>query len=163
MVYIIVSTVGVLISVIIFAVCTGNTEKPSEFIGISLSQTHMEHTESYSFFLRKEENGEVLFNSDLRFEDEPYEIILESVSVDKKYFDKLTELEKKFSISEHVKSNNKKTSLIHIPDKTTNTTTVYFTDGSDKTAHTGDYKAALYDFFKKIALEYTEESVSAQS
>lgn len=162
MVYIIVSTVGILLFVLILAGCTGKLAKTSEVLGISLSQTHMEYSESYSFFLRKEEDGTVLFNADVRFADEPYEIILENISVDEEYLDKLMELEKNLSIVENIESSKKKSSFIHVPDKTTNKTTVYYTDGSDKTAYTGEYKEALYEFFTEIALEYMAESVSTR-
>ena len=162
MVYIIVSTVGVLLSVIIFAGCTGAPQNNSAVVGISLSQSHMEYTESYNFFLRKEEKGEVLFDADVRFQEEPYEVILESISIDEKYFDRLMELEKRFSVNEHVKSGAKKQSFLHVPDKTTNTTTVYYADGGDATAKSGEYKDALYEFFTELALEYINESVSTR-
>lgn len=156
MVYIVIVVAGFLMAGAIVAGCSIKPadNKTYEFSGVSLSQSHMNFNECYSFYLR-EENGKVLFDAEVHFYDEPYEIILESCEVDASYMSKLEEIDKTYRISSYVDKYKKKTSPFQVMDETKNTTTVYFKDGTDKSADTSsDYKQELYNFFEDIALKY---------
>lgn len=135
-----------------------NTEK--DFVGLSLSQNHMDFTYCYSFYLR-EEDGKVLFDAQVRFYDEPYEIVLESCEVDSSYMKKLKDIEEKYSIVDYVENYKEEKSAAQLMDETVNKTSVYYKDVDVKTADTGaDYEDELYDFFVKIAKKYQSKSVA---
>ena len=74
MVYIIIAVAGFLMAGAIVAGCSIKPadNKTYEISGVSLSQSHMNFNECYSFYLR-EEDGKVLFDAEVRFEEEPYE------------------------------------------------------------------------------------------
>lgn len=133
--------------------------KRNQLSGVSLSQRHMNYGNSYSFFLRKE-NDRVVFNADVRLCEEPYEIILEECLIEDTYFNKLLELENKCNISGYVKSFKKKPSLFQVMDKTENITSVYYSDLADRSASSGEYKDELYNFFVDLAKIYKDKSVA---
>lgn len=162
MVYIIIAVAAIAISGVIVAGCMLNppTNNPSAITGLSLSQQHMNFRYYYSFYIRQD-NNRVLFDADVRFDEEPYEIVLESCEVEKADFDTLLSINEKHRIDDYV-IRYKKTGLpFEAQDKTTKKTTLYFTDGTDKSADTSeDYEQELYDFFKNLALKYSNLSVS---
>lgn len=156
MVYIIIAvTTLIVIGSVAVGCSTGSAnQNKADIEGVSLSQSHMNFNECYSFYLR-EENGKVLFDAEVRFYDEPYEIVLESCEVDASYMSKLEEIDKTYGISSYVDKYKKKSLPFQVMDETKNTTTVYFKDGTDKSADTGsDYKQELYSFFEDIARKY---------
>ncbi len=161
MVYMVISVAGLILAVLISVGCSHNTDNDEQLQinGISLSQYHMNYGENYSFFIRKEDD-KVVFDAEVRFYDEPYEIILEGCQVDEKYYDELISLEKEYGISDYVNSYKKKTLPFEALDKTENITTVYYMDGSDKSADSGEYKDALYEYFVHIAKIYKGLSVT---
>ena len=109
-----------------------------------------------------EEDGKILFDAQVRFYDEPYEIVLESCEVDSSYMKKLKDIEEKYSIVEYVENYKEKTSSLQVMDETVNKTTVYYNDVDSKTADTkSDYKDELYKFFEELTLEYQELSVNS--
>lgn len=141
--------------------CAPNTNNIKDnFVGLSLSQNHMDFTYCYSFFLR-EEDGKVIFDAQVRFYEEPYEIILESCEVDSSYMKKLRQIEEKYSIVEYVENYKKEKSPFQIMDETVNKTSVYYKDTNDKTADTSsEYEEELYNFFVNLAKEYASCSVA---
>lgn len=129
------------------------------FVGLSLSQNHMDFTYCYSFFLR-EEDEKVIFDAQVRFYEEPYEIVLESCEVDKSYMKELRKIAEKYSIVEYVENFKKTKSPFQIMDETVNKTSVYYKDSDDKTADTSsEYEEDLYNFFVNLAKEYASCSV----
>lgn len=164
MVYIIIAVTALIVMGSVVAGCSTSPAKKTkaDISGVSLSQNHMNYSYCYSFFLRKE-NGKVLFDADVRLEKDNGDfeaIVLENCEVESKYFDKLLELVKQNDIREYTESYKKKTELFQLSDETTNTTTLYFADGTDKSAESGAYKEELYDFFSDLALTYKYLSVS---
>ncbi len=161
MVYTILSITGVLLSVILFVGCGAApvSKTSSALTGISLSQSHMNFNECYSFYLR-EEDGKVLFDAEVRLYEEPYTVILESLEVDEEYFTQLLSLDKEHSITDYVRTYKKKKSPVTILDETIVTTTVYLDDGTVKSAKSGSFSEELYEFFLQIALDYQEFSVA---
>lgn len=161
MVYII---FAITILVVLYAFATGcfnnaNKEK-TNFVGISLSQNHMNFTDCYSFYLR-EEDGKAVFDAQLRSYDEPYEIVLESCEVDNSYIKELYEIEQKYSIVDYVESYKKKKLPFQVMDGTVNQTSVYYNDVDVKTADTSsEYKDELYSFFVELTKEYQRCSVT---
>lgn len=158
--YIIISTTGLLIAVLLFTGCSSmrNNTAEKEVIGISLSQNHMEYTRCFSFFLRQEE-GKAVFDAQVNFYDEPYSIVLEAIEVDDKYIDHLAAINKEQGISKSVLDYRTKSSLFKPMDETVVTTTIYFADGEDKSAKSGLYNEKLYQFFLDIAMTYKDQSV----
>ena len=160
MVYIIVS---VMTLVVLGAFAVGCAPKSNDtkqdFVGLSLSQNHMDFTYCYSFYLR-EEDDKVVFDAQVRFYEEPYEIILESCEVDSSYMKKLRKLEEKHSIVEYVENFKEKKSPFLVMDETVNKTSVYYKNSDDKTADTSsEYEEELYCFFVDLAKEYASCSV----
>lgn len=138
------------------------SEPASDFVGISISQNHMDFTYCYSFYLR-EEDGDVLFDAQVRFYEEPYEIVLESCEVDSSYMKKLQKIEKKYSIVEYVENFKESKSSVQVMDETVNKTSVYYKDKDVKTADTSsEYEEELYNLFVEIAKKYQSNSVSVQ-
>ena len=161
MVYIIFS-VMILVVFGAFAVgCSGqHNNTDNEFVGMSLTQNHMDFTYCYSFYLRVEDD-KVLFDAQARFYEEPYEIILESCEVDSSYMEELKKIEEKYSIVEYVKNYKEKKSPLQVMDETVNKTTVYYNDVDSKTADTkSDYQDELYEFFVSLAKEYASCSIT---
>lgn len=161
MVYIIFS-VMILVVFGAFAVgCSGqHNNTDNEFVGMSLSQNHMDFTYCYSFYLRTEDD-KVLFDAQARFYEEPYEIILESCEVDSSYMEELKKIEEKYSIVEYVENYKEKKSPLQVMDETVNKTTVYYNDVDSKTADTkSDYQDELYEFFVSLAKEYASCSIT---
>ena len=162
MVYIIIAvTTLIVIGSVAVGCSTGSAnQNKADIEGVSLSQSHMNFNECYSFYLR-EENGKVLFDAEVRFEEEPYEIILESCEVDASYMSKLEEIDNTYKISSYVDKYKKKTPPFQVLDETKNTTAVYFKDGTDKSADTSStYEQELYNFFEDIALKYKNLSAN---
>ncbi|MBQ9743320.1 MAG: hypothetical protein IJV88_06605 [Ruminococcus sp.] len=159
--YFLVSFIGLLLAIIISA----GYRYPSDFndqnriTGVSLSQRHMDYGACYSFFLRNED-GEVVFDADVRLDNEPYEIVIEGCLVDEECFEELMELIEKCDIVEYVKHHKNKSTVFQVMDETENTTTIYFADETDKFADSGDYKDELYDFFVDLAMIYKDRSVT---
>ena len=138
---------------------TANKEK-TDFVGISLSQNHMDFTYCYSFYLR-EEDGKAIFDAQFRSYDEPYEIVLESCEVDNSYIKELYKIEQKYSIVDYVESYKKKKLPFQVMDETVNQTSVYYNDSDVKTADTSsEYKDELYSFFVELTKEYQSCSVT---
>lgn len=162
--YIIISVTGILLMTAIFAGCSFVPIKieSKEITGVSLYQGHMNYAQCYSFYLRKEDD-KVFFDAQVSVEKENeklYTLVLESCEVDSKYFDELNNFVINEKIAEYVNSYKKKPTLFDAMDKTSNTTTLYFADGTDKSADSGSYKEDLCKFFTDLALEYQEWSVS---
>lgn len=163
MVYIVISVAGLLVAGLIFAGCRipGDAGKASSLTGISLTQNHMNFGYCYSFYLREEED-KVLFDAEVRFDKEPYCIILEGCEVDKSYFDELRSLDEKNAVTSYVVSYKAKPSLFTASDETVNRTTVYLSDGTEKTAETKDeHIDVLYGFFFDLAKTYSHKSVAS--
>ncbi len=161
MVYIVIAFTGLIAAGVIFAGCMGSTAPKNEkqLVGLSFSQNHMNFGGCYSFYLR-EEDDKVLFNAEVRFEEEPGCIILESCEVRKTYLEKLRGLDEEYSFTDYVTAYKKKTPLFEPTDKTVNKITVYLSDGTDKTADAkGEHIDVLYGFFLDLAKEYISESV----
>ncbi len=160
MVYVVIAFTSLIVAGAIFAGCTStNNENSAKLTGLSLTQNHMNFGGCYSFYLR-EEDSEILFNADVRFEEEPYSIILENCKVDKAYLEELQNLDEKYKISDYVTTHKKKPSVFDVSDKTVNKTTVYLSDGTDKSADTKEeHIDVLYDFFLNLAKKYQSESV----
>lgn len=136
-----------------------SNDNNEDFIGLSLSQNHMDFTYCYSFFLR-EEDGKVIFDAQVRFYEEPYVIILESCEVDSSYMKKLRKIEEKYSIVEYVENFKEKKTPFLVMDETVNKTSVYYKNSDDKTADTSsEYEEELYCFFVNLAKEYASCSV----
>lgn len=166
MVYIIIAVAAIAISGAIMAGCAVNPPKdnePKSISGVSLSQQHMDFHYYYSFYIRKD-NGRILFDADVRIDEEPYEIVLEGCEVEKSDFEEMLSLIEKYNVDDYVNRYKKKSLPFEAADKTTKKTTLYFTDSSDKSAETGsDYEQELYDFFKELSLEYYNLSVTTQN
>lgn len=161
MVYIVIAFTGLIVAGVIFAGCMGNPAPKSEerLIGLSLNQNHMNFGYCYSFYLR-EEDDKVLFDAEIRFDEEPYCIILESCEVDKTYLNELRSLDEEHSITSYVTTYKKKPSLFEAADKTVNKTTVYLSDGTDESADSKEeHIDVLYGFFFDLAQKYINESV----
>ncbi len=163
MVYIIIAVTTLLVIGSVAVGCTANPLKnKSDIVGLSLYQGHMVYSQSYSFFLRKEDS-KVLFDADVRIEKDGEDfkaVLLERCEVDPKYFDELITFMESNKVYDYVDAFRKKPQIFEAMDKTTNTTTVYFADGSDKSADSGAYKEELREFFTDLALLYKEMSVS---
>ena len=161
MVYFIVSVSLVMVIAAMTVGCKDNiTNQQTSYIGLSISQNHMDYTYCYSFYLR-EEDGKVLFDAQHRSYDEPYEIILESCEVDSSYMEKLRAIEQKYSIVKYVESYTKKKSPVLVMDETVNQTSVYYNDSDVKTADTSsEYEDELYSFFVELTKEYQSCSVT---
>lgn len=163
MVYIIIAVAAIAISGVIVAGCTVNPPKdnePKSISGVSLSQQHMNFNYYYSFYIRKD-NGKILFDADVRFDEEPYEVVLESCEIEKSDFQGLLSIIEKYGVENYVSRYKKKHLIFDAADKTTKTTTLYFSDGSENSADTGaDYEQELYDFFKNLALKYNNKVVT---
>lgn len=163
-VYIIVSVSLVLAIAAVTVGCNVSSEhkqpKAYTYKGLSMSQNHMNYNYCYSFYLR-EEDGKVLFDAQLRLDEEPYEIVLESCEVDSSSMTKLRAIEQKYSIVEYVENFKKKKSPFQVLDETVNKTSVYYNDVDMKTADTGsDYEEELYEFFVSLTKEYESHAVS---
>lgn len=161
MVYIVIALAGVVVAGVIFAGCVvvPDTANTPHLTGLSLTQNHMNFGYCYSFYLR-EEDSKVLFDAEVRFDEEPYCIILENCEVDKACIEKLRDIDEKYSVTDYVTTYKKKPSLFIASDKTVNKTTVYLSDGTDKSADTKEeHIDVLYDFFFDLTKEYKYESV----
>ncbi len=161
MVYIVIAVTGLIVAGVIFAGCTVTPENGSsaQLTGLSLSQNHMNFGHCYSFYLR-EEGDKVLFDAEVRFDEEPYCIILEGCQVDKAYLKELMRLDKKYLVTDYVTTYKDRPSIFEAADQTVNKTTVYLSDGTDKTADTKDeHVDVLYDFFFNLAKKYINDSV----
>lgn len=161
MVYIVIAFTSLVVAGVIFAGCMGSPVPKNEkqLTGLSLIQNHMNFGYCYSFYLR-EEDDKVLFDAEVRFDEEPYCIILESCEVDKAYMEELKALDEKYAVTDYVTKYKNKTSLFETSDKTVNKITVYLSNGTDKSADTKDeHIDAFYDFFFGLANEYINESV----
>ncbi|MBR3972211.1 MAG: hypothetical protein IKJ83_04960 [Ruminococcus sp.] len=161
MVYIVIAVTSLIAAGVIFAGCMGSPAPKNEnqLTGLSLSQNHMNFGYCYSFYLR-EEGEKVLFDAEVRFDEEPYCIILESCEVDKAHMNKLRGLDEKYSITDYVTTHKSNPLLFAADDKTVNKTTVYLSDGTDKSADTkAEHIDVLYDFFFDLAKKYINESV----
>lgn len=162
MVYIVIAITGLLVAGVLFASCTSGFETKSleEITGLSLYQNHMNYGHCYSFYLR-EEDSKVLFDAQVRFNEEPYEIILESCQVDREFWEELKSLEGKYKIIDYVTKYKKKPSVFEAADETVNKTTVYLSDGTDKSADTDEeYREELYNFFFELSKKYSDKSVA---
>ena len=161
MVYIVIAFTGLIVAGVIFAGCAvGPLPKSEErLMGMSFNQNHMNFGYCYSFYLR-EEDDTVLFDAEVRFDEEPYCIILESCQVDKSELERLRSLDEEYSVTNYVTSYKKKPSLFEASDETVNKTTVYLSDGTDKSADTKDeHIDVLYDFFFDLTKKYINKSV----
>lgn len=161
MVYIVLAATGLMMAGLIFAGCNVLPDKAdkAELTGISLTQNHMNFGSCYSFYLR-EENGKLLFDAEVRFEEEPYTIILEGCEADSEYLDKLKNISKEYGVADYVNKYKKKPVLFETSDKTVNKTTVYFSDGTSKTADSkNEHIDILYDFFFDLAKKNADKSV----
>ncbi|MBQ2943743.1 MAG: hypothetical protein IJD93_03465 [Ruminococcus sp.] len=159
MVYAVISLTSVIMLVMVLAGCCVTPDESKELKGLSFTQNHMNYSCCYSFYLRQE-GEDVLLDAQFRFEEEPYEIILEGIKVDAECLKRLQKLDKEYGISEYVSSYRKKPSLFEVMDKTENKTTVHFDDGSYKRAESKDeHIEVLYAFFTDLAQEYKEYSV----
>ena len=162
MVYIVISVTGILIAGFLFAGCGLSSRKngPKDLTGVSLVQSHMEFSQCYSFYLREEE-GKVLFDAQVRFEDYPYSIVLEGCQVDSSEFVNLRSMSEEYGVADYVAAYKKKPSLFTASDETTNKITVYWSDGSYKTADTdSEHIDVFYDYFFDLAKKYVDESIS---
>lgn len=164
MVYILISVVGILLAIIICAGCsfTPENNNQKQVNGVSLSQNHMEYSRCFSFFLRQED-GKILFDAQVHLYDEPDSIIIEGCEVDSECFEQLKALDKEQGITDYVMKYKNKPSFGKPMDKTVVTTTVYFTDNSDKSAKSGIYDEELYQFFVDLAKNYKDQSVVSTS
>lgn len=164
MAYIIIAVAAIAISGVIMAGCTVNQPKDNKsksVSGVSLSQQHMNFNYYYSFYIRRDDD-KILFDADVRFDEEPYEIVLEGCEIEKSDFNNVLSIIEKYGVEKYVSRYKKKNLPFNAADKTTKTTTLYFTDGSDKSADTSaDYEQELYDFFKNLALNYNSKAVTA--
>lgn len=164
--YIIISVATIAILAAITAGCAVKTPTESKskgVTGVSLSQNHMNFRYYYSFYIRKD-NDRILFDADVRFDDEPYEVILESCEIEKSDFSNVLSIIEKYGVEKYVSRYKKKNLPFNAADKTTKTTTLYFSDGSDKSADTGaEYEQELYDFFENLAIKYSNKVVSTNS
>lgn len=166
MVYIIIAVAAMAISGVIVAGCAVNPPKNNKskvISGVSLSQQHMNFRYYYSFYIRMD-NDKILFDADVRFDEEPYEVVLESCEIEKTDFQSVLSIIEKYGVENYVSRYKKKNLPFNVADKTTKTTTLYFSDGSDNYADTGtDYEQELYDLFKNLALNYNNKAVTAIS
>lgn len=160
MVYIVIAFTGLVVAAVLMAGCApGKKTADAEVTGISIYQNHMNFGSCYSFYLR-EEDGKVLFDAEVRFDKEPYCIILESCEVDNSYIESLRTLDKNQGITKYVSAYKSKPSLFSVSDETVNRTTVYLSDGTEKTADTKyEHIEIIYDFFFELAQEYLNQSV----
>ena len=160
MVYIIISVSGLLVVGILFAGCFYENKNPeASFSGLSFTQNHMDFSYCYSFYLRAEDDR-VLFDADVRFDEKPFSIILESCEVDSDYLNTLESLLNENGISDYVKNYTEKPSFFQVLNATANKTTMYFSDDTSKTATTkSEYEELLYDFFVELAQTYADKSV----
>lgn len=161
MVYILISVTGLLVAGLLISGCgfSVNKEPSPKLTGISITQNHMDFGQCYSFYLR-EENGKVLFDAEVRFDEEPYTIILEGCEVAPSCIDEIYSLDRENGITDYVNGYKEKTSLFSADDATVNKTTVYFEDGTSKTAHSKDeHIAVLYEYFFELSKEYADKSV----
>ena len=160
--YIIISVAAVAILAVITVGCAVKTptENDSKVVtGVSLSQNHMNYRYYYSFYIRKD-NDKILFDADVRFDEKPYEVILESCEIEKSDFNNILSIIEKYGVEKYVSRYKKKNLPFNAADKTTKTTTLYFSDGSEKSADTGaDYDQELYDTFVSLSLKYKGKSV----
>lgn len=161
MVYLIISVSLIVVIAALTVGCkNGNANHKTSYVGMSMSQNHMDYTYCYSFYLR-EEDGKVLFDAQHRSYDEPYEIVLESCEVDSSYMEKLRAIEEKYSIVKYVENYKEKKLPFHVTDETVNKTSVFYNDADVKTADTGsEYKDELYEFFVALTKEYQSCSVA---
>lgn len=161
MVYILIAVTGLIVTGVLFAGCNINSADGStkELAGLSFYRNHMEFSSCYSFYLR-EEDDKVLFDAEVRFEEEPYCIILESCEVDKSELERLRSLDEEYNFTGYVTTYKKKKPLFDVSDETMNKTMVFFTDGTDKSADTKEeHIDVLYNFFFQLANKYINESV----
>ena len=160
MVYIIISVSGLLVVGILCAGCFSENKNPKVlFSGLSFTQNHMNFSYCYSFYLRAEDDR-VLFDADVRFNKQPFSIIIENCEVDNSHLEVLEKLVKENGVFDYVKSYKEKTSLFKPLDATVNKTTIYLSDGTSKTADTKDeHEELLYDFFVDLATIYSDKSV----
>ena len=165
MVYIIIAVATIAISVAVATGCAVNPPKdnePKPISGVSFSQQHMNFNYYYSFYIRKD-NGKIFFDADVRFDEAPCEVVLEGCEVDKTDYEKVLSVIEKYNIYEFVKHYKQKKLPFEVSDKTEKVTTLYFTDGTLKSADTGaDYEQELYDLFKEIAVKYHKLYAKAQ-
>lgn len=164
MVYIIIAVATIAISVAVAAGCAVNPPKDtSESVsGISLSQQHMDFNYFYSFYLRTD-NGRYLFDADVRFDEEPYEVVLEGCEVEKSDYEQVLSVIEKHDVDGFVSRYKKKKLPFEVMDKTEKKTTLYFTDGTEKSADTGtDYEQELYASLKDLAVKYHNLYAKAQ-
>lgn len=161
MAYIVIMVAGLVVAGLILTSCF-NTAKPintTTLVGMSVSQNHMNFGDCYNFYLRLEGN-QVLFDADVRFDEEPYSIILESCSVELDVIEELKRLDNKLSITNYVTTYKSSPSVFNVTDKTTNKTVVYLSDETYKTAETKDeHIEILYNFFFELAKKHINQSV----
>lgn len=161
MVYIVIAVTGLIAAGVVFAGCMGNPvlKSKTQLTGLIFNQNHMSFGYCYSFYLR-EENDKVIFDAQVRFDEKPYCIILESCEIDKAYLNELRSLDEQYSVTSYVSTYKKKPSIFEAADKTINKTTVYLSDGTDKSADTKEeHIDILYDFFFDLAKKYANKSV----
>ena len=104
MVYIIISVSGLLVVGILCAGCFSENKNPKVlFSGLSFTQNHMDFSYCYSFYLRAEDDR-VLFDADVRFNKQPFSIIIENCEVDNSHLEVLEKLVKENGVFDYVKS-----------------------------------------------------------
>lgn len=161
MTYIVIAITGLVTTGVIIAVCISSSvsKPPSDIVGISLYQNHMDFGKCYSFYIR-EDDGKVLFDAEVRFDEEPYSIILESCEVDRSFLKEINNINKEYGISEYVRNYKRVPKLFGASDKTVNKTTVYFDGEYDSTADTNsEHLEVLYNFFLELSKKYINQSV----
>ena len=160
MAYVIIAATALVVIGVIVAGCSAtpaNKEIPP-IDGISLSQNHMDYSCCYSFYLR-EDGEKVLFDADFAIEEEPYRIIVEGFEADASYMDKLRELDSAKGISDYVFNFKEIKSPVEALDATVNKTTVFYADGTIKSAESRpEHIDALYKLFLDLTKEYMNKT-----
>lgn len=154
MVYIIIAIMALVLCVVVFVGCSqGHKGGDKQLTGVSLTCSHMDYGQCYSFYLRQEE-GVALFDADVLSLEDEKRIVLESKEVSADSLEKLFETVKEQGIEAYVQGYKEKPDLFFADDKTSKKITLYYSDGSDKSAPPEEDNEVLYEFFLALAREY---------
>ncbi|MCI6617150.1 hypothetical protein [Ruminococcus sp.] len=139
--------------------CNRNPIKPEgELTSVSISQSHMDRTDCYSFGAYKK-NDTYNLNARCMIEkgDNDYEDVeLENISITKEEFKQFEELDKKYDFFSLRKPNKIEKNIFFVVDETITNFSLSYGDESFSLYTSGDCYNEVHDCFVALAEKYNE-------
>lgn len=144
--------------------CDKNPEKPdSELTSISISQSHMDRTYCYNFFVRKE-NGLYLFDADCVFvdNDEHCEVNFTDKVIAQEEFEEFAKLDEKYGFLSLIKPKKEKKSIFFALDETITHFTVKYGEDAFSLYPNGECYSKVSENFFALAEKYNKTKIKAK-